>query len=60
VPIGERLLVGKVLAVEPAATPPLDDPATRERVVEAVRAPLLEAAEAELQRELATRFPERG
>ncbi|HWB80371.1 MAG TPA: peptidylprolyl isomerase [Nannocystaceae bacterium] len=60
VPIGERLLVGRVLKVEAAAAPAFDDPATRERAVEAVRAQLLESAEAELQRELAQRFPESG
>jgi hypothetical protein len=59
VPIGERLLVGRVRAIEPAAPAPFDDPATRERMVEAVRAPLVEAAEAELASELARGFPER-
>ncbi len=60
VSIGENLLVGRVHEIVPAAVPPFDDPAVRERAVEAVRAPLLEAAEAELSRELAARFPESG
>jgi len=58
VPVGERLLVGRVYDVVPRHAPPLRDPATRERVVQAVRAPLVAEARAALLRELAQRYPE--
>jgi parvulin-like peptidyl-prolyl cis-trans isomerase-like protein len=55
--IGEKLMVGRVREIQAAAPAAFDDPAVRERAVEVVRAPLLAAAEAELARELAERFP---
>ncbi len=58
VPVGETLLVGRLRERIAAAPAPFDDPATRERVVEAVRAPRLEAARAALLAELADRYPE--
>lgn len=42
--VGERLLVARVARIEPAAPAPFDDPAVQERLVEAVRAPLVDAA----------------
>lgn len=58
--IGERVFVGRVRRIVAAAPPPLDDPATLERVVAAVRAPLLEQARAAVLAELAGRYPERA
>jgi hypothetical protein len=59
VPVGEKLLVGRVQDVVAEHASAFDDPATRERVVQAVRAPLLVEARAALLRELAERHPER-
>lgn len=42
--VGERLLVGRVASIEPSAPAPFDDAAVQERLVEAVRAPLVAAA----------------
>lgn len=60
VTLGERLFVGRVHEVVPARRGDLDDPAVRERVVQAVREPRLAAARAALLEELAARFPEQG
>lgn len=57
--LGERLLVGRLGRIEPARAESFDDPAVRERLVEAVRAPLVAAAQAELAAELRARWPER-
>lgn len=56
--VGQLVLVGVVDAILPPEPEPFDDPAVRERIVAAVRAPLLETARAELLAELAERFPE--
>ncbi len=58
VTLGERLLVGRVAEVVPAHRPAFDEPATRERIAHAVRAPLLQHARAALLAELAERYPE--
>jgi hypothetical protein len=60
VPVGERLLVARVHEIVPRGAPPFDDPATRERIVQAVRAPLVAEARAALLRELAERYPEQA
>lgn len=54
--LGQVLAVGELAAIEPAGYETLDDPAVRERVVEAVAAPRREAARAELLAELARRY----
>ena len=56
--LAETLLVGRVQTLEPAALEPFDDPAVQEKLVAAVRAPLLRAAEQQLLRELRERYPE--
>lgn len=58
--VGEGLLVGRVHEVVPAAAPPLEDPATHERVVEAVREEQLVEIRAAWAQELASRHPERA
>lgn len=60
VPVGERLLVGRVHEVAPAHPQPFDEPATRERIVSAVRAPLLAQTRAAVLAELAQRYPEQA
>ncbi len=57
--IGEGLLVGRVHRIELARPESFDDPAVRERLVEAVRAPLVAIALAELELEMRARWPER-
>lgn len=56
--VGEGVLVGRVAAVEPAHLESLDDPAVQERLVQAVRAPRLEAARRALLQDLRARHPE--
>lgn len=56
--VGRAVLVGELDAITPAHVPPLHDPAVHERVVQAVRAPLLARAREDLLTELAERFPE--
>jgi hypothetical protein len=56
--VGERLLVGRVREVVAPARVPFDDAVAQEQLVQAVRAPLLERAERELEAELAARWPE--
>jgi hypothetical protein len=60
VAIGESLLVGKLHEIQPAHLEDFDGPGVRERLVSAVRQPLLDAAQAELLAELAERFPVRA
>ncbi len=55
---GDVLMVGTVHEVEPATVLSFEDPKVRERLVKAVRAPLLGDARAELLEELRTRYPE--
>ncbi len=50
------LIAGRVQQVVPAAPLPFDDPAVQERLVQAVRAPLLVTARRELLEELQERF----
>lgn len=57
VSVGDRLLVGRLDRVVPPEVRPMDDPDVRERLVEIVRGPRVEAARAEILRELAERFP---
>jgi predicted transcriptional regulator len=56
--IGPRLLVARVRAVQPAHLQPFEDPAVQEALVEAVRAPRVEAARRARLDELAGEFPE--
>jgi hypothetical protein len=56
--VGQAVLVAELDAILPPEVPPLDDPAVHERVVKAVRAPLLARARDELLAELAERYPE--
>lgn len=56
--VARTLLVGRVQQVIPATRRAFDEPQVQEQLVAAVRAPLLEAAEQELLRELAERYPE--
>lgn len=60
VAIGESLLVGRLHELQPAHLEDFDDPSVRERLVSAVRKPLLDAAQADLLAELAERFPVRA
>jgi len=53
--IGERLLVGKLAAVEPEGATPFEDPAVQERLVTALRAPKVEEARRAWMAELAQR-----
>ncbi|HET6585702.1 MAG TPA: peptidylprolyl isomerase, partial [Nannocystaceae bacterium] len=57
--VGQTLLVARVTHVTPQHTKSFDDPAVREAVVEAVRAPRLARARAARLAELAAQFPER-
>ncbi len=52
------LVVGYLYDVVPAEPLAFDDPAVQERLVNAVRAPLLREARATLLAELAERYPE--
>lgn len=56
--VAQTLLVGRVQQVIPASRRPFHDPEVQEQLVEAVRAPMLEAAREQLLRELGQRYPE--
>jgi hypothetical protein len=56
--VGRRLFVARVRAIEPAHPRSFDDPAVREALVEAVRAPRVAEARAARLAELAARHPE--
>jgi hypothetical protein len=56
--VGEGLLVGRVHRIVAAAAPDLDDPATHEKVVQAVREEQLAAIRAAWAEELAAAHPE--
>jgi hypothetical protein len=58
VAIGERLLVGRVHEVQPPRLEPFEDPAVQERLVHAVRAPGVKAAEHAYLQELRERYPQ--
>lgn len=51
------LIAGRVQQLIPATVEAFDEPGVQERLVQAVRAPLLEVARADLLAELAGRFP---
>ncbi len=53
----EAMWVAQVDLIEPAKPRAFEDPAVQEALVSAVRAPKVEAAEAELLEELAARYP---
>jgi len=56
--IGQRLLVARLRAIQPAHPKPFDDPAVQEALVEAVRAPRVARAREARLAELALEFPE--
>ena len=58
--IGTVLVTGRVQQIIEPTLEPFDDPAVQERLVQAVRAPRLEQARAELLAELAAQFPEQS
>lgn len=58
--IGPRLFVARVREIVPAHPKPFDDPAVQEALVEAVRAPRLDAARAARLAELAVQYPDPG
>lgn len=57
--IGGLAYVGVLAEIQPRHPEDFDDPAVRDRLIEAVRAPRLARAKAELLADLAGRFPER-
>lgn len=54
---GRSVMIGEVL-VEQGEHRDFDDPVVRERVIEVVRAPAVAAADADIESELAERYPE--
>lgn len=58
--VGRTLLVGRIQQIVPAQRRPFEDPAVQEQLVQAVRAPRLARARAQLRAELAERFGERA
>lgn len=58
--VGDTLLVGRLLRIEPPQPMGLDDPKVREQVVNAVRAPRVEAATRAYLAELAAQYPTQG